>query len=87
MMRDHSFVGNITPEQGVFQHQTYLYYADSGRLSYEMFYQLLIRDFGNFGVIKLSVSCYQYLVVCSIFINFDLIRLVLVCLNIVYPNP
>jgi len=53
-MRDHSFVGNITPEQGVFQHQTYLYYADSGRLSYEMFYQLLIRDFGNFGVIKLS---------------------------------
>nr|XP_060637654.1 DNA mismatch repair protein Mlh1 [Anolis sagrei ordinatus] len=54
MLRDHSFVGCINPQWALAQYQTKLYLLNTTKLSQEMFYQILIYDFGNFGVLRLS---------------------------------
>ncbi|XP_044310865.1 DNA mismatch repair protein Mlh1 isoform X2 [Varanus komodoensis] len=54
MLRDHSFVGCVSPQWALVQHQTKLYLLNTTKLSQEMFYQILIYDFGNFGVLRLS---------------------------------
>ncbi|XP_013918263.1 PREDICTED: DNA mismatch repair protein Mlh1 [Thamnophis sirtalis] len=54
LLRDHSFVGCVSPQWALVQHQTKLYLLNTTKLSQEMFYQILIYDFGNFGVLRLS---------------------------------
>ncbi|KAM9096238.1 DNA mismatch repair protein Mlh1 [Sarcophilus harrisii] len=54
MLRNHSFVGCVTPQWALAQYQTKLYLLDTTKLSEELFYQILIYDFANFGVLRLS---------------------------------
>ncbi|XP_073486692.1 DNA mismatch repair protein Mlh1 isoform X2 [Aquarana catesbeiana] len=54
MLRHHSFVGCVSPQWALAQYQTKLYLLNTTKLSRELFYQILIYDFGNFGIMKLS---------------------------------
>ncbi|XP_074844270.1 DNA mismatch repair protein Mlh1 isoform X3 [Carettochelys insculpta] len=54
MLRDHSFVGCVSPQWALAQYQTKLYLLNTTQLSQELFYQILIYDFANFGVLRLS---------------------------------
>ncbi|XP_027731940.1 DNA mismatch repair protein Mlh1 [Vombatus ursinus] len=54
MLHNHSFVGCVTPQWALAQHQTKLYLLNTTKLSEELFYQILIYDFANFGVLRLS---------------------------------
>uniref|UniRef100_A0A8C9R8Z3 MutL homolog 1, colon cancer, nonpolyposis type 2 (E. coli) n=1 Tax=Scleropages formosus TaxID=113540 RepID=A0A8C9R8Z3_SCLFO len=54
MLQNHTFVGCVTPQWALVQHQTKLYLLDVTRLSQELFYQIVIYDFGNFGLLRLS---------------------------------
>ncbi|KAM6282972.1 DNA mismatch repair protein Mlh1 isoform 2-T3 [Porphyrio hochstetteri] len=54
MLHDHSFVGCVSPQWALVQYQTKLYLLNTTKLSQELFYQILIYDFANFGVLRLS---------------------------------
>ncbi|OXB83219.1 UNVERIFIED_CONTAM: hypothetical protein H355_001971 [Colinus virginianus] len=54
MLRDHSFVGCVSPQWALVQFRTKLYLLNTTKLSQELFYQILIYDFANFGVLRLS---------------------------------
>uniref|UniRef100_F6QDK3 MutL homolog 1 n=1 Tax=Bos taurus TaxID=9913 RepID=F6QDK3_BOVIN len=54
MLHNHSFVGCVNPQWALAQHQTKLYLLNTTRLSEELFYQILVYDFANFGVLRLS---------------------------------
>ncbi|KAM6169209.1 DNA mismatch repair protein Mlh1 isoform 2-T2 [Rhynchocyon petersi] len=54
MLHNHSFVGCVNPQWALAQYQTRLYLLNTTKLSEELFYQILIYDFANFGVLKLS---------------------------------
>lgn len=54
MLCNHSFVGCINPQWALIQWQTKLYLINTTNLSQELFYQILIYDFGNFGILRLS---------------------------------
>uniref|UniRef100_A0A8C6S7U9 MutL homolog 1, colon cancer, nonpolyposis type 2 (E. coli) n=1 Tax=Neogobius melanostomus TaxID=47308 RepID=A0A8C6S7U9_9GOBI len=54
MLQNHSFVGCVNPQWTLIQHHTKLYLLNTTKLSQELFYQILIFDFGNFGMLKLS---------------------------------
>ncbi|XP_051946007.1 DNA mismatch repair protein Mlh1 [Xyrauchen texanus] len=54
LLQHHSFVGSVSPQWTLVQHQTKLYLLNTTKLSQELFYQILIYDFGNFGVLRLS---------------------------------
>ncbi|NP_112315.2 DNA mismatch repair protein Mlh1 [Rattus norvegicus] len=54
MLRNHTFVGCVNPQWALAQHQTKLYLLNTTKLSEELFYQILIYDFANFGVLRLS---------------------------------
>uniref|UniRef100_A0AAR2KTH6 DNA mismatch repair protein MLH1 n=1 Tax=Pygocentrus nattereri TaxID=42514 RepID=A0AAR2KTH6_PYGNA len=54
MLQNHSFVGCVNPQWTLVQHHTKLYLLNTTKLSQELFYQILIYDFGNFGVLRLS---------------------------------
>ncbi|XP_032717122.1 DNA mismatch repair protein Mlh1 isoform X4 [Lontra canadensis] len=54
MLQNHSFVGCVNPQWALAQHQTKLYLLNTTKLSEELFYQILIYDFANFGVLRLS---------------------------------
>lgn len=54
MLQNHSFVGCVNPQWSLIQHHTKLYLLNTTKLSQELFYQILIYDFGNFGVLRLS---------------------------------
>ncbi|XP_069776473.1 DNA mismatch repair protein Mlh1 isoform X2 [Narcine bancroftii] len=54
MLQNHVFIGCVNPQWALVQYQTKLYLINSTKLSQELFYQILIYDFGNFGVLRLS---------------------------------
>ncbi|XP_062851880.1 DNA mismatch repair protein Mlh1 [Trichomycterus rosablanca] len=54
MLQNHSFVGCVNPQWALIQHHTKLYLLNTTTLSQELFYQILLYDFGNFGVLRLS---------------------------------
>lgn len=54
MLHNHSFVGCVNVQWALAQHQTKLYLLNTTKLSEELFYQILIYDFANFGVLRLS---------------------------------
>ncbi|KAJ8402823.1 hypothetical protein AAFF_G00364950 [Aldrovandia affinis] len=60
MLQNHSFVGCVNPQWSLIQHQTKLYLLNTTKLSQELFYQILIYDFGNFGVLRLSTAAPLY---------------------------
>ncbi|XP_046569865.1 DNA mismatch repair protein Mlh1-like [Haliotis rubra] len=49
-----TFVGCVSEEHALIQHQTKLYLANTTKLSKELLYQILLADFGNFGILRLS---------------------------------
>ncbi|XP_019615504.1 PREDICTED: DNA mismatch repair protein Mlh1-like isoform X1 [Branchiostoma belcheri] len=54
MVTQLKFVGCVDPTRALVQHQTKLYLISTRRLSQELFYQLALFDFGNFGMLRLS---------------------------------
>ncbi|XP_057306377.1 DNA mismatch repair protein Mlh1-like [Hydractinia symbiolongicarpus] len=54
LLEDHKFVGCVNKPLTLVQHLTRLYLVNSQKLSEELFYQILIFKFGNFGYINLS---------------------------------
>ncbi|XP_033914431.3 DNA mismatch repair protein Mlh1-like [Acipenser ruthenus] len=60
MLQNHSYVGCVNPQWALVQHHTKLYLLNTTKLSQELFYQILIYDFGNFGVLRLSTPAPLY---------------------------
>ncbi|XP_034041530.1 DNA mismatch repair protein Mlh1 [Thalassophryne amazonica] len=60
MLQNHSFVGCVNPQWTLIQHHTKLYLLNTSRLSQELFYQILIYDFGNVSVLRLSTPAPVY---------------------------
>nr|XP_022306543.1 DNA mismatch repair protein Mlh1-like [Crassostrea virginica]XP_022306544.1 DNA mismatch repair protein Mlh1-like [Crassostrea virginica]XP_022306545.1 DNA mismatch repair protein Mlh1-like [Crassostrea virginica] len=54
MFQFHKFVGSVNREFSLMQHQTKLYLVNTSKLSCELFYQLMIFDFGNYGKLRLA---------------------------------
>ncbi|KAJ9592430.1 hypothetical protein L9F63_015846 [Diploptera punctata] len=54
LLKNSCFVGCVTPKLALIQHDTKLYLCNTAKLSEELFYQLLLFDFGNFGEIKFT---------------------------------
>ncbi|XP_052094943.1 DNA mismatch repair protein Mlh1-like isoform X2 [Mytilus californianus] len=54
MFQNNTFVGCVDEEFSLMQHQTKLYLVNTTKLSAELFYQLTVFDFGNFGLLRLS---------------------------------
>ncbi|CAG0886731.1 unnamed protein product [Darwinula stevensoni] len=54
MLHDLTFVSSIDESLTLIQHSTKLLIANTRRLSEELFYQILLYDFANFGAMKLS---------------------------------
>ena len=54
LMHEHTFVGIVDAEFALLQHTTKLYLLNTTKLSQELFYQILIKDFGNFPMVCLS---------------------------------
>lgn len=54
MFRNHKFVGCVNEEYCLMQHQTMLYLINTTAVSKELFYQIILFDFGNFGTLRLS---------------------------------
>ncbi|XP_053374339.1 DNA mismatch repair protein Mlh1-like [Mercenaria mercenaria] len=54
MFSNHVFVGCVDKEFSLIQHQTKLLLTNTSKLTEELFYQLFIFDFGNFGLLRLS---------------------------------
>lgn len=59
-VKDMTFVGCINPQHALIQHANKLYLTNTSSLSEELFYQLLLCDFGNFGILKLSTPASLY---------------------------
>uniref|UniRef100_A0A914VK55 DNA mismatch repair protein S5 domain-containing protein n=1 Tax=Plectus sambesii TaxID=2011161 RepID=A0A914VK55_9BILA len=54
LFKSHTFVGCVDPRRALIQHLTTLYMVDVEKLSEELFYQVLLFRFGNFGSFKLT---------------------------------
>ncbi|KAI1294253.1 DNA mismatch repair protein [Mortierella claussenii] len=50
----HTFVGILDNQRGLIQNELALYLVNYEAISEELFYQICIRDFSNFGFIRLS---------------------------------
>ncbi|KAG1950460.1 DNA mismatch repair protein Mlh1 [Pimephales promelas] len=89
LLQKHSFVGSVSPQWTLVQHQTKLYLLNTTKLSQQLFYQILIYDFGNFGVLRLSVCycirfyfCYNFSKkVCLLMVAFGRLKLKLFLQN------
>ena len=51
---EHKFVGCVNRALSLMQHLTQLYLVNTQRVSQELFYQIIIYKFGNFGYLELS---------------------------------
>ncbi|XP_059827160.1 DNA mismatch repair protein Mlh1 [Hypanus sabinus] len=60
MLQNHVFIGCVNPQWALVQYQTKLYLINTTKLSQELFHQILIYDFGNFGVLRLSTPAPLY---------------------------
>lgn len=54
LMASLHFVGCVNPTFSLIQHSTKLYLANIPRLSEHLFYQIVLRDFGNFAALRLD---------------------------------
>ncbi|XP_015782198.1 DNA mismatch repair protein MLH1 [Tetranychus urticae] len=53
-IKDSCFIGVVSNNIIAIQHETKLLVTDITKLSYELFYQLYLQDFGNFGVLEFT---------------------------------
>lgn len=49
-----TFVGCINPSLALIQHETVLYLCDTAAICEELFYQLMLYDFGNYGLMRFT---------------------------------
>ena len=54
VISNHSYVGTIDREFSLIQHNTFLYIANTPLLTKQLFYQIVLKDFVNFGAIRLD---------------------------------
>ncbi|XP_046396691.1 DNA mismatch repair protein Mlh1 [Ischnura elegans] len=54
LFKEHSFVGCVSRSRALVQHSTSLYLCNTRQLCEELFYQIMMYQFGNFGMIKFS---------------------------------
>ena len=54
LIEDHIFVGCVDRSQALIQHSTKLYLVNVTKLTKELFYQIIIFSFGNFGYMRLK---------------------------------
>ena len=54
LISDHTYVGSIDREFSLIQHSTSLYVANTPAISRQLFYQIILADFGNFNAIRLN---------------------------------
>jgi DNA mismatch repair ATPase MutL len=54
IVRHFVYVGTIDGHSSLIQHETQLYLVDTRHLSQELFFQLCLYHFGNFGTIRLE---------------------------------
>lgn len=54
LFQNHTFVGCVNRRYSLVQHKTELYLINTRRVSEELFYQLMLKNFGRFGVFQLS---------------------------------
>ncbi|XP_053203076.1 DNA mismatch repair protein Mlh1-like isoform X2 [Panonychus citri] len=54
LLRESCFVGVISGNIIAIQHETKLFVTDIEKLSFHLFYQIYLQDFGNFGVLELT---------------------------------
>ncbi|XP_033607794.1 DNA mismatch repair protein Mlh1, partial [Cryptotermes secundus] len=64
LLKNSTFVGCLSPKQALIQHETKLFLCNTARLSEELFYQIMLFDFGNFGVIRFTTSTALQRVAC-----------------------
>ncbi|KAK3727044.1 hypothetical protein QZH41_012541 [Actinostola sp. cb2023] len=60
ILEDHKFVGCVNHSLVLLQHTTKLYLANINTLSRELFYQIILFKFGDFGLLKLSEAAPIY---------------------------
>ncbi|XP_077979324.1 DNA mismatch repair protein Mlh1-like [Glandiceps talaboti] len=60
LFKSHTFVGCVKPGLALLQHHTKLYLVNTTKISQEFFYQQMIFDFGNFGILRLSTPAPIY---------------------------
>ncbi|KAG0346415.1 DNA mismatch repair protein [Podila humilis] len=53
---NHTFVGILDNQRGLIQNELALYLVHFEAVSEELFYQICLRDFSNFGLIRLSTA-------------------------------
>ncbi|XP_022168581.1 DNA mismatch repair protein Mlh1 [Myzus persicae] len=65
IFQNHKYVGAASPTWSLFQHDTNLYICNSNNVLQEMFYQIMMYEFGNFGVIQFSnaLSIYELIMI------------------------
>ena len=56
LFRNYTFVGCADPNFALVQHKTKLYLVNVCAISEQVFYQVSLRRFSNFGTIRLSPS-------------------------------
>ncbi|XP_064486491.1 DNA mismatch repair protein Mlh1-like [Ornithodoros turicata] len=54
LLQNHTFVGVVNQKFALVQHLTNLYIINTRQISRELFYQLALKDFGNFAAMRLS---------------------------------
>lgn len=54
LFAQHVFVGSIDPKRALLQHSTKLYLCNTKKIAEELFYQIMLYNFANFGRIKFS---------------------------------
>ncbi|CAL1275114.1 unnamed protein product [Larinioides sclopetarius] len=54
IIQNMTFVGCVDQKLALFQHNTKLYLGNTHEISKEFFYQIMLKDFGNFGALRLS---------------------------------
>lgn len=54
LFQNHTFVGCVNRRYSLIQHKTELYLINTRRVSEELFYQLMLKNFGRFGMFQLS---------------------------------
>ncbi|XP_064613647.1 LOW QUALITY PROTEIN: DNA mismatch repair protein Mlh1-like [Liolophura sinensis] len=54
LLQNHKFVGCVSEDLALVQHGTKLHLVNTSVLSKELFYQIMMYDFGNFGILRLS---------------------------------
>ena len=60
LFRDSVFVGCVSRRHALLQHSTSLYLVNFEKASAELFYQIMVADFANFGLMRLSTPAPIY---------------------------